>query len=437
MPPTNQSSPRKNQPLVFIVVVLIIIVGIGLYVFLRAQVTGSSPLSWLQTSSSTSPVSNGPESDVRLSIKGTSVYTPSGAPIVLRGYSWGNWDTAQSQDAAENLSEGANMVRIPLSWYTSSDRSAGTDCGTATAGVKQESAQETKAQQDSYDPQAPGYINPSDLALVDQQIQWAVSQHLWVDLILRGGDCDFWTNPKIIPQYVAMWKFLAQRYKSTPYIGAYELLSEPHPQPPLTNAVVKDMYNQIITAIRTVDPTTPVIIGAASTYDIRNLEQVYLPNQSNVIYTADFYDPESYVLQAKKTSQLTGYPGTYQDEWKSGDSCTYTGEGQKVYVDKSYLATLLNCAVNFSKEHNVPFWVNQVGIRSITPGSMQYTEDALDLFRTDNFGFAYWTYRLEYRPDMVPAQSIGIVYQNADGSWSTKTNWMTMIDTFFKGGTTE
>jgi hypothetical protein len=414
---------KNSNVLLFLSVVFILVIAIGVYFYTKYQAqhaTSSVPVS-------VSAIITGNEANpARLSVKGDEVIAPDGQPIVLRGFNWGDWDTAQAQDGTDNITQGANIVRIPLSWYFGSGTGA-TDCKTG---------------QDSYDLNSPqtGYINPANLAILDQTVAWASSAHLWVDLMVRGGDCDFWTNPTIIPQYVQMWQFLASRYKDTPYIGAYELLSEPHPPKNLGNPAVKGLYEKLIAAIKPIDPNTPYVVGAASVYNVRSLEGVYMSDQNDLIYTFDFFELPDYVKEEKSPGDMTGYPGTYADKAPGNEaSCTnYPGAGQTVHLDKSWLAGLLTCATNFRSAHNVPIWANQIGIRTETPGSTQYINDVLDLFRTDNIGFAWWTYRNRYtQSDDIVGEGAGPVYQNSNGTWSTQTNLMNILTTYLKGGTNE
>ncbi|MBA3788846.1 cellulase family glycosylhydrolase [Patescibacteria group bacterium] len=413
---------KRSYFLIFGALILIILVGVGVFWYSNQGNITNLGVGNLLPHNTTS----GPE---RLTIKGSTIYAPDGKPFIFRGYNWGDWGTAEQQDAADNIAQGANIVRIPLSWYFG-DGSKATSCGAGT--------QKSKSSQDSYDSGAPGNILPANLALVDQEVAWATSQHLWVDVMVRGGDCDFWTNPKIIPQYIQMWEFLANRYKDTPYIASYELLSEPHPPKPFTNTDVKAFYEKLITAVRTVDPVTPVIIGPSKDYEIRDLEQVYIPDQSNVIYTANFYELPAYVKEIKTPgATLTGYPGSYQDQGLSSDVCNYSGKGQVVTLNKTFLSGLLGCATHFRDAHAVPIFINQVGIRSGTPGGFQYVQDVLDLFHTNNIGFAYWTYRSPTTSKGLADGDIGVVYQTSDGSWIQKPDWIARLSTFFRGGTTE
>ena len=415
---------RASQPNWFIVVVLLVIIvaGAGVYVFFSHRALTIPSLSTIGNVQ-------------RLTVQGSEILDPSGNPIILRGFNWGDWDIAQQQDAADNVSQGANVVRIPFSWYY--DSSGTTGCGTG---------------QDTYDPNSPqtGYINPSDLAILDQEVTWATSAHLWTDIVARGEDCDFWTNPKIIPEFIAMWTFVAQHYKNTPYIGAYELISEPSPaklpNKDPNNPEVKALYEKTIAAIRTIDPKTPIIVGAAQTYDIRDLPAIYMSDQSNLIYTADFFEPYSYVLEDKGTSPGTAsYPGYFPDTSganKKTYTCVYPGQGTTVLLNKTFLAGLLSCATSFRSTYNVPVWINQVGIRTATPGSSQYIQDTLDLFRSDNLGFAWWTYRVQYKSSGMRtgdfgSGDLGVYYQNSDNSWHLQSSLLNLLKTFITGGTTE
>ena len=451
-----KTRPRKSKYIVGLLVVLVFFIGVGTYLVGSGLVTPNTNTSQEAAAASTSsalsigfpgnlaqffssfpgwPIMHilptGPSvtgdgsSASRLAIQGSQIVTPTGQPIILRGYNWGNWNTTQLQDATANIAQGANVVRVPLSWYFNGTGS--TDC--KAAGT-----------QNSYDPSAPGNINPQDLAVLDKDVTWASSAHLWVDVMVRGGDCDFWTNQKVLSQYVQMWTFLANRYKNTPYIASYELMSEPHPPANMTGADIKNLFEKTVTAIKTIDPNTLIVVGPKG-YDIRNIEESYMPDQKNILYTADFFEPYSYVLQAKGTNNTgeTGYPGNYVDRSSARNStCNYPNKRGNIYLDKTWLSGLLSCATNFRSAHNVPIWINQVGIRTITPGSSQYIQDVLDLFNSNNIGFAWWTYRVPNTLQAgLGAGDLGVLYQKATGAWVTQTNLMNLLTPFIQGRTTE
>ena len=352
----------------------------------------------------------------RLIVRGPYIFTPEGLPIRLRGWNWGSKHSAQPQDAADNVRQGATVVRLPLSWYY------GSDGNTSCFGG-----------QDSYDPSAPGFINPTSLAALDQQIEWASSAHLWIDVMVRGGDCDFWSNDKVKAQYIEMWKFLADRYKNTTYIASYSLLSEPHPPKGYTNDDVRDLYRRTIRGVRAIDGATPIVIGPGKNYDIRNLEQIYMPDQTNVAYAVNFYELPAYVKQGKKPAAMTGYPGMYRDQGNSKNSCLYPGRGQIVLMNRAFLGTLLGCATAFRAAHQVPVFIDQVGIRSVTPRGLKYTEDVLELFRVNHIGFNYWTYRQPYSSNSLLDGGAGVLWQDAARVYHTKPTWLSVITGYFQG----
>jgi hypothetical protein len=352
----------------------------------------------------------------RLIVRGSNIYTPDGVLLRVRGWNWGAKNSAQPQDAADNVKQGATFVRVPLSWYYGSQGVS--DCG---------------GQQDSYDPNAPGFIHPASLRALDQQVKWAGAAHLWVDVMVRGGDCDFWTNKKIVPRFIQMWQFLANHYKETVYIASYSLLSEPHPPAGYGNDPVRTFYKNVIAAVRSIDNVTPVIIGPAKDYDVRNLDQIYIPGLENVIYTSNFYELPAYVKQAKRTRAETGYPGYYQDQGSKKDSCNYPGRGQVVFMNKTWLGGLLSCATSFREANNVPVFIDQIGLRSETPHSIIYVRNVLDLFQEDELGFTYWTYRQPYTHGSLLDGGAGVLWQDATGVYHTKTLWLSVITSFFQG----
>jgi hypothetical protein len=314
--------------------------------------------------SGTPPVNNLPE---RLSIDGKHIKTPGGNIIELRGVNWGWWETAQPQDASEALSMGANVVRMPFRWYF----------GGAGSDIRQTGA--------------PGNIRPDGMALLDQYIDWCVQQKIWVVLFAGSdqgaGDSseNYWSNPSLRQEFINTWEFLAERYKNKPYIAAYELLSEPHPKKPVTSGQVLQLYEELMTAIRKHDTITPFMIGANDHYDINLLEDMLCTKDPKIIYTFNYYLPTDYIKPEKREQAglpIVTYPDTYNDF-----------NGNPVSLTKDYLIQILQPAVQFRNNHNVPVFVNQMGVRSRCPNNLEYLADVCDIFYQYQIPFTYWTYR--------------------------------------------
>lgn len=340
----------------------------------------------------------------RLAVKGSKLYDSDGDEVVLRGFNWGWWGLAQEQDAAENKTLGATAVRMPIRWYfagTKNDmRETGGTCNLSDEGLK----------------------------TIDANIAWATKERLWVVLFLGSdlgagsSDNNYWTNPTLRAEFKSTWLCLAQRYKNVPYIAAYEILSEPHPKKSHTNndpeKAVREFYEEMIQAIRTVDSDTPLMIGPNDHYEILQLPSLYTTVDPNLLYTFNFYYPAEYVKETKDGSgNQYRYPGSLTLK-----------DGRVVMNDKSYLESMLKNGDDFRDDHNVPIFINQVGIASDVPDAKAYMTDTLDLFESYGIGFAYWTYRVRGTVD-----DLGIYYQNQQTDvWSLKSDWLSLVSSYFK-----
>lgn len=302
---------------------------------------------------------------------------------------------------------------------------------------------------DSYNPNAPatGYIDPAHLTFLDNEIAAAVVQGLWIDLAIFGGNFSFWTDPAVSTQFQAMWAFLAGRYLNTPKMAFLEPLVEPHPTlNHYDNAATVALWRQTIATIRTVDTRTPFLVGAASTYNIRPIAQVYMAERSDVAYTFNWYElagkTGGYVKQSKDdplqlNGPWTGYPSNpvqgadpafpwYQDT--KGDqpnvAVIYAGRGQFICFNKSWMLVLLSCALNFRDSCNAPLFCQQIGIRTDMPGGLQWADDILSLFVQYGIGFAYWAWRVNPSGQVPPYGTngdIGIIGQAVQGGpWIEK-----------------
>ncbi|MFI6094687.1 glycoside hydrolase family 5 protein [Lentzea sp. NPDC051213] len=305
----------------------------------------------------------------RLSVSGAHVLDPSGQPIVLKGYNWGHWGTVQPQDPGDHVVAGANSVRIPLRWW-----------GVWKDGV------------DSRDTTAPGHISPSHLAVLDQMISQASANRLWITLFVdsdygqgAGGHPDnFWTKPEMKQEFKEVWQFLVRRYKSTPYMGAFEILPEPKPAG-VNDDGVRAFYDEMIGVIRGIDRRTPVVVGPNDNYSCSHLEGAYTTVDPKVIYTCNYF-----------------------------------------IFDKPL--NRIGLITDFRSAHDVPVWINQVGVESGDVDAKSKARSVLQAFDDNGIGWAWWTYRLNgTNPD-----THGIYYRDpADpNGWILKPGWLALVNGF-------
>ncbi|PSF39489.1 hypothetical protein C7H19_01495 [Aphanothece hegewaldii CCALA 016] len=342
------------------------------------------------------------QSPVRLTVKGSQIFTPEGKLIEWRGVNWGWWGSIQPQDGVETAKMGANAVRLPFKWYFSGKKS------------------------DIRDSNAPGNISPEGLALLDKYVDWCVQQKLWVILSATSdegaGDNaeNYWTNPALRKEFFETWAFLVQRYKNKPYIAAYEILNEPHPlrKKYATTKEVQKFYQEAIEVIRQYDSTTPLIVGPSDNYDLNQLPNIYIKNDKNLIYTFNYYEPSEYVKTNRREVKglpLITYPGTFQNR-----------QGETITLNKEYLARLLQPAVKFREQYNVPLFVNQVGVRSEAPGQLKYIADVLALFDQYKIPYTYWTFKTEEDQSQQ-----GLYWLDEKGNYQPKTELIELLKKSF------
>ncbi|MEK8034461.1 cellulase family glycosylhydrolase [Ideonella sp. DXS29W] len=331
----------------------------------------------------------------RLSLRGPNILDPSGQPIMLRGWSWGHWEQILPQDASENVAQGANVVRIPLRWwgkYRTARIDSRDDTATATAG-----------------------ISAANLKFLDDAIRSASNAKLWIVLFI-DSDCgqngtqpdeirycdpegqfgakghNFWTDPVARKKYVAVWRFIAQRYKDTPYLAMFEPLPEINP-PGVPAPEIKALYAELMSNIREVAPGIPFLIGGRH-YQTGNMEEVFDPAWKDVIYTGNLFlhakargaDDESLDNFRKRARQL----------------------------------------VDFRERHQVPVFVQQIGVKSKDDPSKRGVKEMMKVMVDNKLGFAWWTYRGSGNPN-----EFSVVYPER-GQWVFKRDWLDEISWAFK-----
>ena len=371
---------------------------------------------------------------VRLKTIGKKIYLPDGVTeYIPRGYCQDAvWNVG---DGALLVANGANFTRLELTYYSALFPSSG-----------------ALGQYDAYDPTAPNNLNVKIFTNWQNQIADNLSvgsNTFWVSIGMRGCNGDFFDNPTAQAQWIASWVAIANIYKNVNYIACYEIIAEPQTNDDAGQncAKVLAVIQNCIDAIRTVDPYTPIAIGPPKNYDIRNLS-LFVTNTQNIWYFFNFYELLFYVKQAKTTNQFIGYPNYFLDNKGKtpGVGGSYPGKGQTVLMDKTFLTGLAKVASDFSTSNNVPVFCDQIGIRTVTPGSYQYIQDVCDIMISFGIGWAIWTIRSYYSASGLLAGDIGMYWQDKQGKLFAKNsvdnsianggdgfNWLGMMATKFAG----
>ena len=324
---------------------------------------------------------------LRLAVEGDHLVDPDGKRIVLRGWNWGNWGTEQPQDAKDNAEkQHANAVRIPVRWWGDYP---------ASMNARDDAAPE-------------GHMNVDRLKELDHTIQDATRAHLWVVLFIDsncgqassvhdtvaacgtgsdGKPANFMNDTASRDAFFDLWKFLAKRYASTPYIGMYELLPEPNfgckagggcPDWTLSN----EFYTALLPVVRAADPRTPVLVGPNGGYEIRQLETAFMPGTEGVVYTGD-------LLQHAASDPAS-----------------------------------VDLATAFRAAHGVPVFIQQVGVPKSNATATDIVNRVLGQLRDADIGWTWWTYREPF--------SKGDGFAPYYGSpWQEDTAWLGLISGYF------
>jgi hypothetical protein len=320
----------------------------------------------------------------RASISGSQILDGNGNKLRLRGMNWGSWGKSLTTDAADDASQGANVIRLPLRWwgkYGTPDVESRLVTATATA-----------------------QINPANLAILDAQIAQIAAAGLWILLFIDSNCgqnglqdaetityCDstgsfaatgrnFYTDPDKRADFINVWKFMAARYQNVPRLLAYEILPEPLGDRDATWADDNvAFYREFIAAIRTVDTRTPFLIGARSSYKIDLVEEAYLSERTDVIYTGNMLNPG--VTQLDRLHERLGY-----------------------------LTTI-------SALHNVPVFVQQLGRNTIEDLDMTRINAAMSMCNANDINYTIWN----KRDNGASPDNYGQYYPNGSGGWIAKT----------------
>jgi hypothetical protein len=347
---------------------------------------------------SKAPAALSPEKNTvyRLRVQGDKMYYPSGKEAMLRGFTWGTWGTTRFHDADRNKHEGANVVRIVLRWW----------------GKYYDDSI------DSRDDNAPGNIDPEHLAELDRMVNQAVENGLWIDLAI-DSDCgqnglqedspgtkeycdptgkygsaghNFWTDPSQREKFFETWKFIADRYKNTPYIAFFELLPEPNPITfPATE--ISKFYQELIQVVHPIDSRTPFLIGGRA-YMAKLIESSYINTEVPIVYTGNMF--------------------IHMD----------IGAEEEIVYDLEYR---LKQITDFRTKHQVPVFVQQTGARYEDDPNQFYTNAILSLLNVNKVGWAWWEYR-QQGPFMG---GYGIWYLK-NAVWVKKDMVLNVISQYFK-----
>ncbi len=211
-----------------------------------------------------------------------------------------------------------------------------------------------------------------------------------------------WTDQTAQDAWVEMWQYTAARYQNHPVVVGYDLMCEPNAAGIRDIWEPEDFYNQyggttldwnqlypkISSAIREVDPETPILIGGMGWSSIRWLPYLKPTGDSRTVYLVHQYEPQDQYTHQEYHSSLNKYPGEFDLDW----------DGNPDPFNQDWLEGYFAIIDQFQNEWNVPVSVNEYGVVRWVPGGAEFLDDQLSLFEKQGFNHAIWMWDPAWQP---------------------------------------
>jgi len=229
----------------------------------------------------------------------------------------------------------------------------------------------------------------------------------WIQHNEGAFDDRLWLNPVYARQAVDFWRDLARVMKDHPAIAAYNLLNEPAPEK-TTGLVENDampklrawqsevqgttrdlpaLYRQKITAIRVIDPVTPVMVDAGYYANPRSLAA--WPDQladDRVLYAIHMYEPYNATSAGNMRRKAPlRYPGV---------KSRYAG-GEQVW-NRAAVAAHIDIAFDWVEAQGLPatrLVVAEFGCMRRWPDCAAYLTDVIDSVDKRGGHWAFYAFR--------------------------------------------
>ncbi|UCH24417.1 MAG: cellulase family glycosylhydrolase [Trueperaceae bacterium] len=211
-----------------------------------------------------------------------------------------------------------------------------------------------------------------------------------------------WRDQAAQDAWVEMWRYTAQRYRSHPIVVGFDLMVEPnaeevwfdiygepedfYPEHADTLFDWNQLHPRISSAIREVDPDTPILIGAAGYSGTVWLPYLEPTGDPKTVYTVHPYEPVEYVFQFPPSD--IRYPGHLDLD----------DDGRPEVFNRKILEQLLHPIDTFIARHNLPVAANEFGPMRWQPGAAAYVADQIELFEKRQMNHALWAYNPSWPP---------------------------------------
>ncbi|QEF98216.1 Endoglucanase H precursor [Stieleria maiorica] len=246
--------------------------------------------------------------------------------------------------------------------------------------------------------EAPYTIEPAFFARIDRWLDRAEQEKLNVVLNIHhydGLDDDPESHAE---RFAAIWKQIAERYRSRGDWLYFELHNEPHDQ-------LNDHWNAILreglAAVRQSNPTRPVIVGPIRWNRIAELPQLDLPDDPNLIVTVHMYNPHEFTHQGAS--------------WAGPEVRSIRGRMWGSDQERAALEEEFQKAGEWGKSNSRPLFLGEFGAYGAAPqeSRVRWTRAVVEQAEKHQMSWAYWEFaagfgvydldKMQWREDLLGA----------------------------------
>lgn len=226
---------------------------------------------------------------------------------------------------------------------------------------------------------APFKIEPAFFTRIDHLLDQAEKAKLNVVLNIHHFDEIDKTPDTALPQLIAIWTQIAERYKDRPATLYFEMMNEPHDK--LTDKKWNEILPKGLAAVRASNPTRPVIVGPASWNAIWILPKLELPKDDRLIVTVHMYNPHDFTHQGADWADA---------RVKAIKNKTWTGTESQLSAMKKEL----DIASNWAKANNRPIYLGEFGAFEKAPleSRVIWTSTVVREAEVRGWSWAYWEF---------------------------------------------
>jgi len=328
-----------------------------------------------------------------LRTKGTKIVDPQGRPVYLRGVNLGGWLMMEAYFMhAPSLA--VHRFKNHFKKVLGESALADFEKSFLNSFVKERDVKNIKQQgfncirlpfNGGLVEKEPYTMDSEGVKYLDQAVRWAKKYKIYIILDLHAApgaqnhdwhsDSDgralLWDNKEFQKRTLAIWHYLADRYKNEEYVAGYDLLNE---------AVLHDtgklnkLYRQMISTIRSVDKNHILFIeGSRWAQDLDCLDEF---DDDNYVLSVHNYEPIDFTFNY--VAHLHYPLKTKTRTW-----------------NKQIMQKHLGRFAEISKKRNVPIFVGEFGVntREGLYGEDQWLKDTLSVYKQYGFHWTYWTYK--------------------------------------------